>query len=152
MEQLKVLIRTDIMVAKVMQVKRNVKEKNKLLYTNEEHIRFFLHQLKNKDINDIKYRKKLIKIFVDEIYITEDEIIIIFNVSKQKITLSIPTIDNVKNTYLNTHTECLYNNVLVSHRGIEPPTVRLRVIRTNKINVFGLSSYSCNGLHWFTFY
>ena len=84
MEQLKVLIRTDIMVAKVMQVKRNVKEKNKLLYTNEEHIRFFLHQLKNKDINDIKYRKKLIKIFVDEIYITEDEIIIIFNVSKQK--------------------------------------------------------------------
>ena len=98
------------------------REKNKLINIDEQQIRFFLSQLKDGNINDIAYKKKLINIFVNEIHLTEDEIIIIFNVSKQKITLSIPTIDNVKNTYLNTHTECLYNNVLVSQEGFEPPT------------------------------
>ena len=98
------------------------KEKNKLINIDEQQIRFFLSQLKDGNINDIAYKKKLINIFMNEIHLTEDEIIIIFNVSKQKITLSIPNIDNVKNTYLDTHTRCLYNNVLVSQEGFEPPT------------------------------
>ena len=99
-----------------------VKEKNKLINIDEQQIRFFLSQLKDGNINDIAYKKKLINIFVNEIHLTEDEIIIIFNVSKQKITLSIPTIDNVKNTYINTYARCLYNNVVVSQEGFEPPT------------------------------
>ncbi len=98
------------------------KEKNKLININEQQIRFFLSQLKDGNINDIVYKKKLINIFVNEVHLTEDEVIIIFNVSKQKITLSIPKIDNVKDTYLNTFAGCLYNTVVVSQEGFEPPT------------------------------
>ncbi len=101
------------------------KEKNKLINIDEQQIRFFLSQLRDGNIEDMMYRKKLINIFVNEIHLTENEIIIIFNVSKQKITLSIPTIDNVKNTYINTHARCLYNNVMVSQKGFEPPTLCL---------------------------
>ena len=98
-----------------------LKEKNKLTYMNEEHIRFFLHQLKNGDINDVKYRKKLINTFVNEIHVTEKEVIIIFNVSKQKISLAVPNTAK-ENIDTNTFLKGSYNNVVVSQEGFEPPT------------------------------
>lgn len=94
-----------------------IKEKSKIINIDEQHIKFFLNQLKNGDIDDILYRKKLLKIFVNQIHLREKELIIIFNVSKQKITLSVPITDNVikSNTIL-------YNHIMVSQEGFEPPT------------------------------
>ncbi len=101
-----------------------LKEKNKLANINEEHIRFFLHQIKNGDINDIKYRKKLINIFVNEIHVTEKDIIIVFNVSKQKISLAVP-ITAKENIDTNTFLKGSYFNDMVSQEGFEPPTLGL---------------------------
>ncbi len=98
-----------------------LKEKNKLLYIDEEHIRFFLDQLKNGDINDMKYRKKLINIFINEIHVTEKEIIITFNVSKQKISLAVPNTAK-ENIDITNFLKGSYYNVLVSQEGFEPPT------------------------------
>ena len=101
-----------------------LKEKNKLANINEEHIRFFLHQLKNGDINDVKYRKKLINIFVNEIHVTEKDIIIVFNVSKQKISLAVPNTAK-ENIDTNPFLKGSYFNDMVSQEGFEPPTLGL---------------------------
>ena len=98
-----------------------LKEQNKLLYMDKEHIRFFLNQLKNGNINDIKYKKKLISIFVNEIHVTEKEVTIVFNVSKQKISLAVPNTakENIDTTDF---LKGSYNNALVKQEGFEPPT------------------------------
>ena len=97
------------------------KEKNKMINIDELHIKFFLNELKKGNIDDITYRKKLIKIFVSEIHLKEKELVIVFNVSKQKISLSVPTTDK-ENTLITTDTKSSYQNVLVIRRRLERPT------------------------------
>ena len=88
-------------------------EKNKAVEIDEQHIKFFLNQLKNGNVDDIAYRKKLIKIFVNQIHIREKEVLIIFNVSKQKISVSVPKIDT-ENIDISTFAQVSYNNALVN--------------------------------------
>ena len=60
----------------------------------------------------------------------EKEVTVIFNVSKQKISLSVPITDKdktFKNVETLSYTLGSYKTVMVSHRGIEPRTFRLRV-------------------------
>lgn len=101
------------------------KEKNKMLNIDEDHIKFFLNQLKTGDVNDIDYRKKLVNIFVNEIHLSEKEVTVIFNVSKQKISLSVPITDKDKHfeSVETPHTKTgSYKTVMVSQKGFEPPT------------------------------
>ena len=98
-------------------------EKKKINNINIENIKFFLNQIKNGDIRDIEYRKKLINIFVNEIHLHENQLIIVFNVSNQKITLPAPlTAVSTGNVSLD---RCLYLPVMVSQEGFEPPTLGL---------------------------
>ena len=101
------------------------KEKNKIMNIDEDQIKFFLTQLKTGDINDIEYQKRLINTFVYEIHIAEKEVTVIFNVSKQKISLSVPITDKDKHfiSVETSHTNVnSYKTVVVSQEGFEPPT------------------------------
>lgn len=71
------------------------KEKSKLVNLSEEQIRFFLSQLKTGDINDIKYRKTLINIFVNSIYLYDKKLTIIFNVGNEKVTINTPLLEEI---------------------------------------------------------
>lgn len=51
-------------------------------------VKFFLNDLKKRNINDIKYRKTLISVFVNKIYLYDDRITIIFNLSEQPLTVT----------------------------------------------------------------
>lgn len=55
---------------------------------NEAKIKFFLRALRNGDINDIKYQKCLINIFVNKIYLYDDRLTIIFNTSDEPVTIN----------------------------------------------------------------
>ena len=104
------------------------KEKNKIMTIDEDQIKFFLTQLKTGDVNDADYRNRLVNIFVNEIYLAETEVTIIFNVSKQKISLSVPYTDKdktFKNVETLSYTKGSYKTVLVSQEGFEPPTLGL---------------------------
>lgn len=90
------------------------KEKNKIIEIDEQHIKFFLSQLKNGNIDDMTYRKKLINIFVNEIHLKEKELIIAFNVSKQKISLPVSLTDK-ENIDISAYTTGSYKTVLVNH-------------------------------------
>lgn len=62
-------------------------EKLKNTELNENDIIFFLDKLKSGDINDIKYRRTLINIFVKSVYLYEDKVTIIFNIDNISVTI-----------------------------------------------------------------
>ena len=51
-------------------------------------IKFFLNSLKKGNINDMKYRKVLITIFVNAIYLYDDKITLIFNSGDKPVTIN----------------------------------------------------------------
>ena len=69
-------------------------EKMNFINLTKEQIKSFLLLIKNGNKNDIKYRKRLISIFVNEIYLYDDKLTILFNVGsnpiKPKIRNRIP--------------------------------------------------------------
>ncbi|MDE7361114.1 MAG: hypothetical protein K2N38_04200 [Oscillospiraceae bacterium] len=54
---------------------------------SENSIRFFLTSLKKGNINDIKYRRMLINIFVNKIYLYDDKATITFNSGDKPVTI-----------------------------------------------------------------
>ena len=55
---------------------------------SESEIRFFLTSLKKGNVNDIKYRKTLIRIFVNKIFLYDDRITITYNSGDEAVTIS----------------------------------------------------------------
>ena len=50
------------------------------------HIKFFLNSLKKGDLNDIKYRKVLVDVFINAIYLYDDKLTLILNSGDKPIT------------------------------------------------------------------
>lgn len=55
---------------------------------SEPSIKFFLTSLKKGNVNDIKYRKTLLNIFVNKIYLYDDRITITYNSGDDPVTIS----------------------------------------------------------------
>ena len=74
-------------------------------------VTFFLNAMRNGNINDIKYKKMLINTLVNKIYLYEDNVTIIFNTQEHQVDIKVPSINEIEGSY---------ENVLVTHTGIEP--------------------------------
>lgn len=72
------------------------RERRKLVNLTKEQIKFFLLQLKKGKIDDIKYRKTLVNIFVNRIYLYEDKLNIIFNVGKEPLTVDTSLVEDIE--------------------------------------------------------
>lgn len=71
-------------------IKTNITiEKSKNVYVTKEDIMFFLQGLQNGNINDIRYKKMLINVLIDKIYLYDDNVTIIFNTNKTSKTTKI---------------------------------------------------------------
>lgn len=74
-------------------------EKSKLVNLTEEQIIFFLTHLKNKKVNSIKYRKMLVNIFINRIYLYDNKLEIIFNIGERKVTLDTNLLDEIHTNF-----------------------------------------------------
>lgn len=63
---------------------------------SEAEILFFLNALKKGDINDIKYRKTLITVFVNSVYLYDDRMTIVFNAGDQPATVNDILLDEIE--------------------------------------------------------
>ena len=71
-------------------------------------IKFFLIGLKKGNINDIRYKRMLINVLVNKVYLYDDYIYIVFNVTDEKNYINIPLIEDIeKSSYLTTNGEPL---------------------------------------------
>ena len=62
-------------------------QKNQPAELTEVHIKFFLNALKKGNMSDIKYRKMLINVFVNSIYLYDDKITLIFNSGDKPVSV-----------------------------------------------------------------
>ena len=63
-------------------------QKSQPITLTAAHIRFFLNSLKNGDINDMKYRKLLVDVFINAIYLYDDKLTLIFNSGDKPVTVN----------------------------------------------------------------
>ncbi len=68
-------------------------EKTKQVYLTERDVRFFLTGLKIGNMDDMKYRKTLITIFVNKIYLYDDKMTIIFNSGSGEVLVDVDMLD-----------------------------------------------------------
>lgn len=78
-------------------------EKSKIVVLTKDEIKFFLLQLRNGNTDDIKYRKILVNIFVNKIYLYDDKIMIIFNVGKEPLTITVSLLEELEANLLCTN-------------------------------------------------
>lgn len=70
------------------ELEKQIAIEEKLLSSlSEDSIRFFLTSLKKGNINDLKYRKMLINIFVNKIYLYDDRVTITYNSGDEPVTI-----------------------------------------------------------------
>ena len=98
-------------------------EESKLINLTKEQIKEFLLQLKNGKKNSIKYKKTLITIFVNRIYLYDDKLTIIFNVGKNPVTADFPLLAEATNS--NNNELGLYLNKLGSPMNIYLNTLEI---------------------------
>lgn len=77
-------------------------EGKKVINITEQQIKYFLLKIKDGDINDIKYRKTLVTLFVNKIYVYDDEVTIIFNVGEKPITITRSLLKEINTNLKNT--------------------------------------------------
>ena len=60
---------------------------------NKERILHFLHQFTNMDYTDIECQKRLIKIFLNSVFVYDDKVVLTFNYSGDNRTITLKEID-----------------------------------------------------------
>lgn len=73
-----------------------VEEKSKHLQLNYKEVKYFLTQIKNNNINDFKYKKMLINILINKVYIYQNKAVIVYNVSNVKQEIDLSLINNIE--------------------------------------------------------
>ena len=84
----------------------------KFVNLTREQIKSFLMLIKKGNKDNIKYRKTLISIFVNKIYLYDDRLTILFNVGSNPISVDVSLIDNITNS--NNNELGLYSDKLSS--------------------------------------
>lgn len=77
-----------------------------------QQIKFFLNQLKGGDIDDIKYRNTLVKVFVNSIYLYDDKVVMVFNSGPHPVEITSELLDEIL--------QGSTTGRLMERRGIEP--------------------------------
>lgn len=76
-------------------------ESSKGIKLTENQIKFFLSEIRSGDLNDIKYRKTLISVLINKIYLYDDNLTIILNIeNKANSTIKLPSIDEIESLFL----------------------------------------------------
>jgi len=93
---------------KIEQIQSNMEELEKQIeYENSQRIdvtapeiEFFLTEMRNGDINDIRYRKLLVNTLINKIYLYDDNMTFIFNIRKEQKNIKLPTIEEIESSFL----------------------------------------------------
>ena len=76
-------------------------ESKKLVNLTEQQIKYFLLKLKDGNIDDIKYRKTLITLFINKIYVYDDKLTITFNVGENPLTVTKSLLSDINSNLKN---------------------------------------------------
>lgn len=63
-------------------------------------VKFFLTHLRNGSINDLKYRKMLINVLINQIYLYDSKITIIFNTQDKPIEIEVSLLNDMESSFM----------------------------------------------------
>ena len=91
------------------------KEKMRALPLEFSEIKFFLTHLRNGNVDDIKYRRALISMLINKIYLYDDKMTIVFNTQNTPVEISSDLISKAESSFLddNAPKRRTYTNVYV---------------------------------------
>ena len=75
-----------------------IEEKSKHLHLNIREVKYFLNQIKNNNINDFKYKKMLINILINKVYIYTNKVVIVYNVNNAEQEIDLSLINNIESS------------------------------------------------------
>ena len=97
--------------AEITELERQLEiEKARHFVVTEEQVIEFLESLAKGDVNDITYRRALIKMFVNKIFLYDDKFTITFNTGDEEVEISDKLFDAIENG-LSGEKLCLSSNV-----------------------------------------
>lgn len=76
--------------------KQIVKEELQHVRLDIPQVKFFLNDLKNGDINDVKYRRALITVLINKIYLYDDKATIIFNTQDRPVEITEDLLNDIE--------------------------------------------------------
>ena len=71
-------------------------ENSQQLNLDEMQVRYFLELMRDGNIDDIKYRKMIVNVLTNKIYLYDDNITIFFNTQDKEFKAKIPTIEDIE--------------------------------------------------------
>ena len=94
----------------------------------KEHILFFLHQFTNMDYSDIDCQRRLIKTFLNSVFVYDDKVVLTFNYSGDDRTITLHEIDGGLG-----HSICIPSAVVHPKKAHTFRCVSFFVVRKSKI-------------------
>lgn len=73
--------------------KQIIEEDSKYVKLTEKQVKYFLNQLKKGNADDEKYRRMLINVLVNKVYLYDDKMNITFNVGGKSLDISIKDLE-----------------------------------------------------------
>ena len=71
-------------------------ENAKKLDLDEMQVKFFLKQIRSGNVNSLKYRKLLVNVLINKIYLYDDNVTIFFNTQDKEYSSKVPTIEEAE--------------------------------------------------------
>ena len=76
-------------------------EKSSHLDITVTEVKYFLTKMREGDVNDIRYRKLLINVLINKVYVYDDNLTIIFNIQDKKNSIiKAPSIEKIERSFL----------------------------------------------------
>lgn len=81
-------------------LEKNLKfEESQFVKVTVPQVKFFLTEIRKGNVNDDRYRKMLIDVLIDKVYLYDDQIIMTFNTQDKKYESKIPTIEHIESSF-----------------------------------------------------
>lgn len=88
-------------IPKLEDAKKNIEdeiaiEEKSMVKITKQQVRFFLNALKNGDVDDIKYRRTLVAVLINKIYLYDDKMLVFCNIGGKPINIDVELLDAVE--------------------------------------------------------
>jgi len=76
------------------------KEESPMIKLTKTEIKFFLNEMKKGNVNDVKYKKLLINVLVNKIYLYDNKMIIVFNTQDKPLEIKVPLLNYIESSLM----------------------------------------------------
>lgn len=118
-----------------LEEKNNIENKIQIENLQTIHLKilqivYFLEQMRSRDINDMKYRKMLINVLINKVYLYDDFIRVIFNTQDNLSEIKVLTIEEMENLVQSPDLPTIFDRNFLKYRRFGYFITEIHIITT----------------------